>query len=87
MNTLEKLNDEIEKLHDVEDELFSILEFAGKDSETKYTPKRKKLYSDMELLWEALGTLLWNHKKTIDALEDALKPIFTMEEVAKKAGL
>jgi len=96
-STLDKLYKVVEKLYSAEDELSTILESAGYDTETKYTPERLLLYDDLRDLRRGLQAFLENHHDTINALEYALEPLPVrvpnqpamddMAEIAKMAGL
>lgn len=83
METLEKLNKEIEKLYKVDDTLFDILEHAGHDSETKYKPAYLDMLDDTEALQRGLHALLDNHKSVIVDIEYELERVPATRPIPK----
>lgn len=80
-STLGKIYDEVEKLSSAENALFIILEFAGYDTETKYTAERLELYNSLRDLYKGLQALLSDHVETTTSLESALESSKTSVEV------
>lgn len=66
---LERTSEQIKKLYQIDDRLSNILEKAGQDSETKYTPEYLELIEDLKALRNGLRALLRNHNCTINDLE------------------
>ena len=101
MEDIEKIDKEIAKLYDTNDELIDILAFAGCDSETHYSKEYWDIVDATIALREALQAVLNEHSNVVLDLHEWLNPTSidapfrktnivvdpTIENISKAAGL